>query len=261
MAGSHVYWGADFDVVSDRARLVALDLLGFGESPKPHSGYGPREHADAVAACLLELGIDEPAVLVGHSMGTLVALALATHHPDMVDRVVAIAAPIYLSRADGMRHVRAMGRLQGLMAFGSTSRRMCRWMCKHRALAGRLVTFLQPGLPVPIARAGVQHSWASYSQSMAGLILSGESPGWLATVTRPVQLIVAQDDPVPDPVLLSRLCEVNDLVSLEIWPDGGHHLPLTRPAECLAAIAVAIDLAGSPGSSLGRGALPAGELR
>lgn len=63
MGGSQMYWGGEFDVLSQRARLVAVDLFGFGESPKPAFGYGPRQHTDAVAACFRELGIDEPAVL------------------------------------------------------------------------------------------------------------------------------------------------------------------------------------------------------
>lgn len=240
MAASQIYWGAGFDVLSERARLVAVDLLGFGDSPKPATGYGAREHADAVAACLRELGIDEPAVVVGHSMGTLVALALAKHHPELVAGIVAMAPPIYDSRSEGMRHIRAMGRLEGLMAFGSTSHLMCRWMCSNRALAARLAPLLEPTLPPAIVRAGVQHTWSSYSQSMEGLILSCDAPGWLETTTRPVHLIAALDDPVPDLPLLSRLREANALVSLDIWPRGGHQLPLTQPARCLAAIARAV---------------------
>ncbi|PZS31132.1 MAG: hypothetical protein DLM58_12395 [Pseudonocardiales bacterium] len=236
MAGSHIYWGADFDVLADRARLIAVDLLGFGQSAKPVTGYGPREHADAVVGCLRELGITEPALLVGHSMGALVALAVATHYPEAVDRVVAIAAPIYSSRAQGMRHIRAMGTLEGLMALGTMARLMCRWMCKHRALAARLAPLLEPSLPPAIARAGVQHTWASYSQSMDELILSGHAPGALAGTTRPVHLIVAVDDPVPEVAVQSRALAANDLISMDIWPQGGHHLPLTQPARCLLAI-------------------------
>lgn len=240
MAGSQVYWGSDFDVLADRARLVAVDLLGFGQSPKPVSGYGPHEQADAVISCLRELGIEEPALLVGHSMGTLVALALASYHPESVDSVIAIAPPIYASRAQGMRHIQSMGVLERLMAFGPVSRLMCRWMCNHRTLAARLVPLIEPSLPVAVARAGVQHTWASYSQSMDALILAGDAPGRLATTTRPVHLILAADDPVPDLPLLERLRAANDLITLDVWATGGHHLPLTQPAKCVAAIARAL---------------------
>ncbi len=244
MGGSNIYWGAEFDTLASHVRLVAVDLLGFGESPKPNVGYSPRHHADAVAACLRELGIDEPAIVVGHSMGTLVALALATYHPELVDSVVAIAPPIYASRVDGMRHIRAMGTLEGLMAFGSTSRLMCGWMCSHRELAGRLAPLIEPSLPAPIVRAGIQHTWASYSQSMDELILACNAADLLVNLTKPVQLIAALDDRVPDIPLLSRLRELNVATTLDIWSQGGHHLLLTEPAKCLAAIRRALDGTG-----------------
>ena len=217
-------------------RLIAIDLLGFGDSPKPASGYSARDHADAVASCLHELAVAEPAVIVGHSMGTLVALALARYHPELVDRIVAIAPPVYNSRTEGARHIRGMGMAQRLMALGEASRLICRWQCEHRELARRLAPLLTPGVPEPIARAVVDHTWASYSQSLEALILRGDAPGWLMGTTRHVHLIAALDDPVPDLPLLSRLCAANELLSLELWPTGGHLLPQTQPAWCVAAV-------------------------
>jgi pimeloyl-ACP methyl ester carboxylesterase len=85
MCGSHQYLGSDFDVLAASSQLIVPDLLGFGKSPKPPSGYGPIEHAEAVAACLREANIDEPAIVVGHS---LVALALMESHPTLVDSVI-----------------------------------------------------------------------------------------------------------------------------------------------------------------------------
>ena len=103
MAGSNLYWSADFDATGQRARFAAVDLLGFADSPQSLGGYGPREHAGAVRATWQELGIDEPALVVGHSMGTLVALALATHDPEAVDRLTAFSPPIYIRAAQRAR--------------------------------------------------------------------------------------------------------------------------------------------------------------
>ena len=236
MVGSNISWGGEFDELAQRSRLVAIDLLGFGDSPKPAFGYSARDHADAVAACLDELAIDEPAVVVGHSMGTLVALALARYHPELVATIVAISPPVYDSRKEGARHIRAMGLPMRLMALGEASRVICHWQCEHRELARRLAPFMAPGVPKPIARAVIDHTWASYSQSLEELILSGEAPGWLLATTRPVHLVAALDDPVPDLPLLSRLCAANQLLSLDLWPGGGHLLPQTQPVKCVAAI-------------------------
>jgi pimeloyl-ACP methyl ester carboxylesterase len=57
-------------------RIVAIDLLGFGGSEKPESGYSMEDQAKLVAEALHRLGV-ERAVVVGHSMGAAVATALS----------------------------------------------------------------------------------------------------------------------------------------------------------------------------------------
>jgi pimeloyl-ACP methyl ester carboxylesterase len=241
MCGSHQYWGSDFDALAACSRLFVPDLLGFGQSPKPLSGYGPNEHAEAVAACLREANIDEPAIVVGHSMGTLVALALMDSHPDLVDSVIAIAPPIYETRADARRHVRAMSTLTRALAFDPPAQLLCTWMCAHRELARRWAPLMRPDVPAPIARDSVDHSWYSYVQSMERLILSAESPAWVKAANRPVDLIAALDDAVPDFALLNALREANPLVSLTLLPDGGHDLPLTHSQRCIELIQRRLD--------------------
>jgi pimeloyl-ACP methyl ester carboxylesterase len=81
------WWDALTPLLNRRHRVVRIDLLGFGGSEKPKSGYGPTEQAATVAAALNELGV-QGAVVVGHSMGFSVATALAAQHSELVDRLV-----------------------------------------------------------------------------------------------------------------------------------------------------------------------------
>jgi pimeloyl-ACP methyl ester carboxylesterase len=241
MCGSHQYWGADFDILSESNQLIVPDLLGFGTSPKPPSGYGPVEHAEAIAACLNESNIEQPAVVVGHSMGALVALASMEIHPELVDSVMCIAPPIYETRTDARRHVRAMGTLTRLLSSDPPAHILCKWMCAHRELARRLAPLLRPEVPAPIARDAVDHTWYSYGQSMEHLILSTESAARVKAANRPVELMAALDDGVPDIALLNALREANPLVSLTLLADGGHDLPLTRSQRCIELIQRRLD--------------------
>lgn len=70
-------------------QVVRIDLLGHGGSEKPSSGYKIDEQAALVAGALDELGV-QGAVVVGHSMGFSVAVALAEQASQLVDRVVNI---------------------------------------------------------------------------------------------------------------------------------------------------------------------------
>ena len=64
-------------------RVLAPDLRGFGERPLPAGSYA---HVRDVEELL-----DEPVSVVGCSLGGRVALELAIHRPDLVERLVVIA--------------------------------------------------------------------------------------------------------------------------------------------------------------------------
>ena len=72
-------------------RVVAIDLLGFGDSDKPiAAGYDPRFFARGVEALLDALGI-ERAHVVGNSMGGRVALEVGLRTPERTDRIALLA--------------------------------------------------------------------------------------------------------------------------------------------------------------------------
>lgn len=79
--------------VAPVARFVRPDLPGFGETPE---ATGPSTTVSARAAVAIEL-IERlelaPVVVAGHSMGGVVAAAVATMRPDLVRAVVLISSP------------------------------------------------------------------------------------------------------------------------------------------------------------------------
>lgn len=72
-------------------RLVAFSLRGHGDSSKPAGAYGTEVMARDVTRVMDHLGISR-AVIVGHSMGSLVAQRLAQDHAGRVSRLVLIGA-------------------------------------------------------------------------------------------------------------------------------------------------------------------------
>jgi pimeloyl-ACP methyl ester carboxylesterase len=63
--------------MSGAHRVVAVDLRGYGESDAPMQDYSVEAYACDVAWLASELGVNRP-VIVGHSMGGLVALEFAS---------------------------------------------------------------------------------------------------------------------------------------------------------------------------------------
>jgi len=76
-------------------RFIAFDRPGFGYSERPrHRDWGPSEQASLLLRTLARLGIERP-IVVGHSWGTLVALAMALESPKDVSGLVLMSGYYY----------------------------------------------------------------------------------------------------------------------------------------------------------------------
>lgn len=239
LVGSERYWGRTYDQLARRHRLIVPDLLGFGRSASPAVAYSADDHADAVADSLRQLGVRERVVLVGHSMGTIVALRLASRHPELVSSVLAFAPVLYRNTEDAEAHLRHMGSLERMLAVdGALAHRVCEWSCDHRETAAWLAERLDPAFPAPIARDGVAHTPPAYFGSLTRVILAAQSQGWMPRITAPVRLVASAGDKALDIPFLQAIAAARPNVTLAVWPDSAHphHMPLFKPLACLAEI-------------------------
>jgi pimeloyl-ACP methyl ester carboxylesterase len=98
-------WGCDgndwswlaADLMADH-RVIIVDHRGHGRSTSTVTVFGAKVLAQDAAVLLRHLSIDT-AIVIGHSMGTIVASALAVEHPDLVSALV-LADPVYGQRDD-----------------------------------------------------------------------------------------------------------------------------------------------------------------
>lgn len=82
-------------LAAEHHRVLAFDRPGFGYSERPRSTiWTPTAQAQVIAKALKQIGIDK-AVVVGHSWGTLVALAMALNHPEAVSGLVLLSGYYY----------------------------------------------------------------------------------------------------------------------------------------------------------------------
>jgi len=92
-AGNTAHWDAALMHLRRNRRAVALDMRGHGTSDAPRSNdYAINGLADDVAAVADELQLDR-FVLVGHSLGGMVAADYAGRHPERVAGLVLLATP------------------------------------------------------------------------------------------------------------------------------------------------------------------------
>jgi pimeloyl-ACP methyl ester carboxylesterase len=88
------------DDLAKRHRVIVLDRPGYGYSDRPRGFWTPRAHATLFQKALQQLGVTQ-AVVLGHSWGTLVAIALALQAPRLVRSLVLASGYYYPTlRAD-----------------------------------------------------------------------------------------------------------------------------------------------------------------
>lgn len=104
LGGSLLDWSSVAPTLARGHRVVALDLPGFGLSPRAGRSSAVTANADVVARAIETLGL-VPVTLVANSMGGLISLLVAERRPDLVERLVlvdpAIPAPL-TARPDAM---------------------------------------------------------------------------------------------------------------------------------------------------------------
>lgn len=85
-------WEPLVERLAQRFTVYNLDLIGFGDSDKPLSGYGIRHGSRLLHSFCAHFGLRGVAV-IGHDIGGNMAFKLATDHPEMVGGIVLVAAP------------------------------------------------------------------------------------------------------------------------------------------------------------------------
>lgn len=100
---------SNFTVWTDLARkipeseyeFVAVDLLGFGKSPKPQwKNYDLSDHVESIVATMKKYKLKPPFTVVGHSMGSLITVELMKRYPELIERAVLVALPLYPTTKD-----------------------------------------------------------------------------------------------------------------------------------------------------------------
>jgi pimeloyl-ACP methyl ester carboxylesterase len=229
------------DKAAEQHRVIAFDRPGFGYSERPGStSWTPEAQARLIYQALHELRVERP-IIVGHSLGTQVALAMALDYPRYVRGVALIGGYFYpTARLDS-----------ALLALPATPVLGHLWRYTAAPLLGRLLWPRQvsrmfapaetPGrfrqLPVWMALRPAQLG-AAAADTGHMVPAAGRLSQRYAELTMPVALIAGDGDRIVDPdshtLRLHREISHSDLV---MEPHTGHMAHYADPARIMAAVA------------------------
>ena len=215
-------WAPQVSALVERARCVAADLRGFGDSSKVPP-YSMEQYADDLAHLLDQLHI-ERVVLVGCSMGGYVSFAFWRRHRQ---RVRALVLANTRSGADApetverRRHLIDVARSEGATAVANL---------QIPSLVGKTTRERQPDTYDAVHRMIAQAPVEGIIGALEAMMLRPDSTETLATIDVPTLILVGEED-VPTPVKEARALHERIAGSrLEIISQAGHLANLERPA-------------------------------
>lgn len=139
IAASGEDWGKLIPLLTPYFRCITIDLLGFGESPKPQwADYSMEQHVRSIHEAIQSLLLKDEYILIGHSMGSLLATRYARRHPGQIKRLLLLSPPVYppLDTIEGRLALKRTDLLMHVYRFLRKSPRMTPVNIRRLALLG-----------------------------------------------------------------------------------------------------------------------------
>ncbi len=208
-------------------RAIAITQRGHGDSSRPDQGYAYGDFAADVAAFLDAKGVSR-AIVVGHSMGGMVAQRFAIDHPERTRGLVLLGT---FATLKGHPDLQAMwdGTLATLVdpVDPAFAREFQQSTLARPIPAAQLDAFVAESLKVP-ARV-----WRATFRGFLDLDFSAESH----RITAPTLVIWADKDAFADRAARDRLAAAIPRATVVDYHDFGHAMHWEDPARVAADVA------------------------
>jgi len=231
-------------------RVIAFDRPGFGYSDRPRSTiWTPDKQAALLHRALEQIGV-ESAIVVGHSWGTMVALAMGLQQPDFVRGLVLLSGYFYPSvRLDAVTLTQPAIPLVGDLLRYTVSPLLTRalWPAMtKRVFSPKPVDKRFDAFPVWMALRPKQLRAEAAETAM--MIPSAASlSSRYGELKVPAVILAGTKDKIVDAGHNSeRLSERLAMSRLELVPDVGHMPHYAHPEKVLAAIEAIAAQVGQP---------------
>lgn len=237
----HTMWAAQIAALSQRARVIAPDLRGFGQSllapGDAERGISMEDYADDLAEFLDQLDISEPIVLVGFSMGGYVAWQFVRRHGHRLRALIQCD-----TRAEADTDEARSGRLK-------MAENVAEWGSGRVAetMGPKLfapATFAQKPEVVAAVRAVVERTLpAGIAAAQRGMAARRDVTDWLPHVTVPTLVLVGEHDAISPAAEMKVVAAAIPGAEFVVIPAAGHMTTMEEPEavnEALVRFLIAI---------------------
>lgn len=247
LGATHRYWLTYLRRKPIAGQVTLIDLLGFGDSPKPWFRHDLDRHLERLRAVI---GQERGQVLVGHSLGAALALAYAARYPDDVGKLVLISLPRFVGgERAAYRWLRqtAEGWLFTNVALMTVA------CIITRKVISRLIPYLRPDLPREVAEDVVKHSWMASTTSLWDVVYRHdfEKDAAALPANLPVVCVHGERDMTIPGEGVCRLAHGRANWRVVTLPNVDHHPWLREPERCLTLLGDPCAAAPQPAATIG----------
>lgn len=207
-------WDEVVKLMPKDVRIIGIDLLGFGDSPKPDwVTYSAKVQARSVGATLLGMGLTQRPIIVGHSLGALVAVAVARRYPFLPRKLVLCSPPFYKPVASEQRLMSADDLLRKIYSVAKKHPEQLEYfspIAVKLGLANKALNITQDNIP-------------SYIAALESSIINQTSLRDVERVRVPIDIFYGRFDPVVIKKHIVRLAKRRSNVTA-IGLNAGHEV-------------------------------------
>jgi pimeloyl-ACP methyl ester carboxylesterase len=166
LTGSKNYWKRELDTVSKTHQLLLVDLLGFGDSPKPNNEYSLDVQIDVLEKIITKENFnDGNTLIIGHSLGSIISLALLAKHDDWFDGAIIMGLPVYKDKNEFKDIMSGHGFFDRLVS-GKYGTLIC---MLHPIF---MTDYFKPdNLTKDVYKDAKKHTWQSYANSLNEIVI------------------------------------------------------------------------------------------
>lgn len=227
----HGMWVEQIEFLAPRCRVIAPDLRGFGASDATPGTVTMERLADDLAELLDTLGVSEPVVLAGLSMGGYVAWQFWRRHAA---RLRALILCDTRAAADSEEVARARGGLAARVLNEGSSVLVEAMLPK---LLGPETSSARPELVAELQAMIEGTSPEGAAAALRGMALRPDVRAWLPEIRVPSQVIVGEHDAISPPAEMHELAAALPSAQAVTIPRAGHLAPWENPGPVNQAIA------------------------
>lgn len=227
---THRYWQDVLEQLDfDKVQAIRLDLLGFGASPRPRMAeYTVEQQVACIHETLKSIKLKKPYIVVGHSIGAIIALQFMHSHRNEVSDLILSSLPL-LTEENLKNQTVTLANKPWLLKNRWVVGLAFRLMHAVSYIPKKLARIFVLNVPKHVADDTTKHSPVAYRKILKNTVFAEKVLRNLETTPVKTTCLIGRDDAmIADIDTLRAVCETQkNITAIEV--DSDHQIPLDSP--------------------------------